>query len=91
MALRKLDVGWKLKEEALGRTLWRTGFGIVYGLVVRQITEVISPLLQRYSPVIWQWSVDPLEAINMKGLRPTPTKRMKRTKKHRVKFNGYRP
>jgi hypothetical protein len=30
---------WKLKEEALDRTLWRTRFGIGYGSVVRQITE----------------------------------------------------
>jgi hypothetical protein len=26
---------WKLKEEALDRTLWRTGFGSGYGAVVR--------------------------------------------------------
>jgi hypothetical protein len=30
---------WKLKEEALDRTLWRTRFGRGYGPVVRQITE----------------------------------------------------
>jgi hypothetical protein len=30
---------WKLKEEALERTLWRTGFGRGYGPVVRQTTE----------------------------------------------------
>jgi replicative superfamily II helicase len=30
---------WKLKEEALDRTLCRTRFGRVYGLVVRQTTE----------------------------------------------------
>jgi hypothetical protein len=29
----------KLKEEALDRTLWRTGFGRFYGLAVRQTTE----------------------------------------------------
>jgi hypothetical protein len=29
----------KLKEEALDRTVWRTGFGRGYGPVVRQITE----------------------------------------------------
>jgi len=29
----------KLKEEALGRPLWRTGFGRVCGRVVRQATE----------------------------------------------------
>jgi hypothetical protein len=27
---------WKLKEEALNRTLWRTGFGRGYGPVVRR-------------------------------------------------------
>jgi hypothetical protein len=30
---------WKLKEEALDRTLWRTRFGREYGPVVRQTTE----------------------------------------------------
>jgi hypothetical protein len=30
---------WKLKEEALDRTLWRTGFGRGYGRVVRQTAE----------------------------------------------------
>jgi hypothetical protein len=30
---------WKLKEEALDRTLWRTRFGIGYGPVVRQTAE----------------------------------------------------
>jgi len=30
---------WKLKEEALDRTLWRTGFGRGYGHVVRETTE----------------------------------------------------
>jgi hypothetical protein len=30
---------WKLKEEALDRTLWRTCFGRGYGPVVRQTTE----------------------------------------------------
>jgi hypothetical protein len=29
---------WKLKEEALDRTLWRTRFRRVYGPVVRQTT-----------------------------------------------------
>jgi hypothetical protein len=27
---------WKLKEEAIDRTLWRTSFGSGYGPVVRQ-------------------------------------------------------
>jgi hypothetical protein len=30
---------WKLKEEALDRTVWRTSFGIGYRPVVRQTTE----------------------------------------------------
>jgi hypothetical protein len=30
---------WKLQEEALDRTLWRTRFGRGYGPVVRQTTE----------------------------------------------------
>jgi hypothetical protein len=30
---------WKLKEEALDRTLWRTRFGRSYGPVARQTTE----------------------------------------------------
>jgi hypothetical protein len=30
---------WKLKEEALDRTLWRSRFGRGYGPVVRQTTE----------------------------------------------------
>jgi hypothetical protein len=30
---------WKLKEEALDRTLWRTRFGRGCGPVVRQTTE----------------------------------------------------
>jgi hypothetical protein len=30
---------WKLKEEALDRTLWRTRFGRGYELVVRQTAE----------------------------------------------------
>jgi hypothetical protein len=30
---------WKLKEEALDRTLWRTLFGRGYRPVVRQTTE----------------------------------------------------
>ena len=30
---------WKLKEEALDRTVWRTRCGRDYGRVVRQTTE----------------------------------------------------
>jgi hypothetical protein len=32
-------VYWGLKEEALDRTLWRTGLGRGYGPVVRQTAE----------------------------------------------------
>jgi hypothetical protein len=37
--LREKRRYWKLKEEALDRTLWRTGFGRGYRPVVRQTTE----------------------------------------------------
>jgi hypothetical protein len=37
--LKKKRRSWKLKEEALDRTLWRTRFGRDYGPVVRQTTE----------------------------------------------------
>jgi hypothetical protein len=30
---------WKLKEEALDRTLWRTRYGRGYGPIVKQTTE----------------------------------------------------
>jgi hypothetical protein len=30
---------WNLKEKALDRSLWRTGFGRGYGTVVRQTTK----------------------------------------------------
>jgi hypothetical protein len=30
---------WKLKEDAVDRTVWRTRFGRGYGPVVRQTTE----------------------------------------------------
>jgi len=30
---------WKLKQEALNQTLWRTHFGRGYGTVIRQTTE----------------------------------------------------
>jgi hypothetical protein len=33
---------WKLKEEALDRTVWRTRFGRGYGSVVRQTTELMN-------------------------------------------------
>jgi len=33
---------WKLKEEALDRTLVRTGYGRGYGTVVRQNTEQMN-------------------------------------------------
>jgi len=37
--LKKARGFWKLKEDALDRALWRTGFGSVYGPVVRQTME----------------------------------------------------
>jgi hypothetical protein len=36
--LKEKRVYWKLKEEALDRTIWRTRFGRGYGPVVRQTT-----------------------------------------------------
>jgi hypothetical protein len=33
---------WKLKEEALDHTLWRTHFGRGYGPVIRQTTEYMN-------------------------------------------------
>jgi len=38
--LKEMRRYWKLKEEALGVTLWRTGFGRGYGAVVRQTTYI---------------------------------------------------
>jgi hypothetical protein len=37
--LKEKRIYWKLKEEALDRTLWRTRFGRGYGPVVRQTAE----------------------------------------------------
>jgi hypothetical protein len=37
--LKKKKGYWKLKEEALDRTLWRTSFGRGYGPNVRQTAE----------------------------------------------------
>jgi hypothetical protein len=37
--LKGTRIYWKLKEEALDRTLWRTLFGRGNGPVVRQTTE----------------------------------------------------
>jgi hypothetical protein len=36
---------WKLKAEALDRTLWRTRFGRGCGPVVRQVTEWMNSVL----------------------------------------------
>jgi len=30
---------WNLKEEKIDRTLWRTRFGKIFGLVARQTTK----------------------------------------------------
>jgi hypothetical protein len=37
--LKEMRGCYKLKEEALDRTLWRKGFGRGYGPVVRQTVE----------------------------------------------------
>jgi hypothetical protein len=37
--LKKKRRYWKLKDDALDRTLWRIRFGRDYGPVVRQTTE----------------------------------------------------
>jgi hypothetical protein len=37
--LKEKRIYWKLKDEALGRTLWRTCFGRGYGPVETQTTE----------------------------------------------------
>jgi hypothetical protein len=37
--LKEKRIYWKLKEEAIDRTLWRTRFGRGYGPAVRQTTE----------------------------------------------------
>jgi hypothetical protein len=37
---------WKLKEEALDRTMWRTRFGRGYGPVVRQTAELMNNTLK---------------------------------------------
>ena len=38
-ALKEKAGNWKLKEEGLVRSLWRTRFGRGYGPVVRQTEE----------------------------------------------------
>jgi hypothetical protein len=42
---------WKLKEEALDRTLWRTPFGRGYRPVVRQAEEWVNELIR--STIFW--------------------------------------
>jgi hypothetical protein len=37
--LKEMRGYWKLKEETLDSTLWRTHFGRGCGLVIRQTTE----------------------------------------------------
>jgi len=37
--LKEKGVYWKLKGEALGRTVWKTGFGRGYGPVLRRHNE----------------------------------------------------
>jgi hypothetical protein len=43
--LKEKRIYWKLNEEALDRTLWRTRFGRGYGPVVRQTTALIKYLV----------------------------------------------
>jgi hypothetical protein len=37
--LKETSWYWQVKEEALDRPFWRTGFGRVYGPVLREVTE----------------------------------------------------
>jgi hypothetical protein len=37
--LKEKRIYWKLKEEALDPTLWRTRYGRDYGPVIRQTTD----------------------------------------------------
>jgi hypothetical protein len=52
---------WKLKEEALDRTLWRTRFGRGYGHVVRQTTEWMNEWMMNNKDVshsqIWSMHI----------------------------------
>jgi hypothetical protein len=71
---------WKLKDEALDRTLWRTGFGRGYGPVVRQtarMNEFQRPT-SRYPPpprilpcgLIWKGDNSNRDYVNTsKGLK----------------------
>ena len=58
---------WKLKEEALDRTLWRTRFVRGYGRVVRQSTEWISI----YTTVTYFRLVRLQESSQTTGRNPT--------------------
>jgi hypothetical protein len=40
--LKEKSVYWRVKEETLGRSPWRTRFGRGYGVVVRQTTERLN-------------------------------------------------
>jgi hypothetical protein len=53
---------WQLKEEALDRTLWRTGFGIACVFVVRQITAA-NLNIRSTDP---QW-IDFRRSVNLDG------------------------
>jgi hypothetical protein len=37
--LKEVKRDWKMKEEALDRSVWKTGFGIGYGYVVTDTVE----------------------------------------------------
>jgi hypothetical protein len=47
---------WKLKEEALDRTLWRTRFGRGYGPVVRQTTESMNSKMQQFGSLCFLYA-----------------------------------
>jgi hypothetical protein len=45
---------WKLKEEALNRTMWRTRFGRGCGPVLRQIAAEVPKLPRFTAPLVFQ-------------------------------------
>ena len=44
-SLKENRVYWKLKEEILARTVWKTRFGRVHGTVVRQTAECMNLMI----------------------------------------------
>jgi hypothetical protein len=57
-ALKEKRKYWKLKEEALDRTVWRTRFEGGYGLIVRQqqneVTAFVCLFFGRGHPVVFE-------------------------------------